>query len=573
MFTVRGGCSAACPASLASPSGCRPPTLGMVPRAAKLLVLTATLFLVVGHAPATAQAVSLPGKPTAKAPTGTITQTKPTFTWGKAARATKYELRVYQGSTLVLKQTGITKLPWTSSKAVPTNVDLTWKVQARNARGAGVWSNKLTFKVVTAPPLSSAKAITAFSFQQWSPASIGTIDEADHTIAVTIPWDYADTFRAARALGLAVPRMSPRVTPNFRSLAATFTASPKASVSVDGVPQVSGFTSNDFRNPITYMVTAEDGSKQTYVVTVTIDEAPLITGLSSTTGVAGTSLTLTGSHFKSFGVGPASVWFSGAVGTITSLSDTSITCTIPTESGPLLGDSWGWNTSVTCDVGVWVRSQVSNMERFTITGITPPQPSKPDAVDPDNATPGDVVRLHANGFSPIATTNRVRFGNGVTTTALSFTADPWYGSDGGWITVEVPTGAASGDLTVRRTDGKPGWSEPTALTVVPATELTIALRPEFAQGFVDPYYQGLNVRAGVTDDWVLSGSGFSKMRYDATDGSPPGTFFPRHLAQRRDCDHAHAGDFGHARGRQDLLRPHPGLVSGAREHPGHRAAG
>ena len=36
-----------------------------------------------------------PGKPMAKTPAGSITSATPTFTWSKASRATRYELRVY----------------------------------------------------------------------------------------------------------------------------------------------------------------------------------------------------------------------------------------------------------------------------------------------------------------------------------------------------------------------------------------------------------------------------------------------------------------------------------------------
>ena len=114
---------------------------------AALMALFAALLL-----PGTALAVAKPGKPTAKAPTGTISTAKPTFKWSKAARATSYKVRVYEGSTLLVKKTGITGLSWKSSTALPKNVDLTWKVRARNAGGNGAWSRSLKFKIVTGPP-------------------------------------------------------------------------------------------------------------------------------------------------------------------------------------------------------------------------------------------------------------------------------------------------------------------------------------------------------------------------------------------------------------------------------------
>jgi len=108
---------------------------------AVLVVVLAILIL------AGASLAAAPGKPTAKAPTGAVTAATPTFKWSKAAHATKYEVRVYNGAKQVLKQKGITKLSWKSSKSLPGNVDLTWKVRAGNASGSGAWSKSLAFKV------------------------------------------------------------------------------------------------------------------------------------------------------------------------------------------------------------------------------------------------------------------------------------------------------------------------------------------------------------------------------------------------------------------------------------------
>ena len=58
-------------------------------------------------------------------------------------------------------------------------------------------------------------------------------------------------------------------------LVATFTASAKATVSIGSSPQTSGSNGNDFTKSVTYTVTAEDGTVQEYVVTVTIDKNPL----------------------------------------------------------------------------------------------------------------------------------------------------------------------------------------------------------------------------------------------------------------------------------------------------------
>ena len=89
--------------------------------------------------------------------------------------------------------------------------------------------------------LSSDKAITAFAFNGLTPAVTGTINEAAKTIALTVP---ASTIRTA--------------------LVPTITVSDKSTVD-----PASG-TAKDFTNPVTYTVTAEDGSTAVYTVTVSL---------------------------------------------------------------------------------------------------------------------------------------------------------------------------------------------------------------------------------------------------------------------------------------------------------------
>jgi len=99
--------------------------------------------------------------------------------------------------------------------------------------------------------LSSDKAITAFSFA--SPAATSVINDSAKTIAVGVP--------SGTALG---------------SIVATFAVSAGASVSVNGKAQVSGTTANDFTGAVTYVVTAEDGTTVSYVVTVSAGAAALL---------------------------------------------------------------------------------------------------------------------------------------------------------------------------------------------------------------------------------------------------------------------------------------------------------
>ena len=100
---------------------------------------------------------------------------------------------------------------------------------------------------VTKPgELSSAKALTAFSFVGYNPSV--TIDQEAGSVAVTLPYrpDQAD----------------------ITKLVATF-ATTGTSVKVGETAQVSGTTVNNFSSPVTYTVTAANGTTKDYVVTVT----------------------------------------------------------------------------------------------------------------------------------------------------------------------------------------------------------------------------------------------------------------------------------------------------------------
>src|SRR6185437_9948245 len=114
-----------------------------------------------------------------------------------------------------------------------------------------------TYTVTVTVSTSSAKSITAFAFGTTTGVITGK------NIAVTMPFGTDVT-----------------------DLIATFTTT-GVRVSVNGVTQVSGTTLNNFTNPVSYVVTAADGSTSTYTVTVTIStvSAKTITAYS----LAGTS--------------------------------------------------------------------------------------------------------------------------------------------------------------------------------------------------------------------------------------------------------------------------------------------
>lgn len=124
---------------------------------------------------------------------------------------------------------------------------------------------------------SPAKALAAFTLA----GVAGSIDEVAKTVAVTLP------------AGIAVT-----------ALVASFTTT-GIGVAVGATPQVSGVTANDFTAPVTYVVTAQDGSTASYLVTVTVT-GPLgaVWAPISTTGApssSGASVVWTGNQMIVWG--------------------------------------------------------------------------------------------------------------------------------------------------------------------------------------------------------------------------------------------------------------------------------
>jgi hypothetical protein len=117
----------------------------------RLRALTTALALAVLAALLLAGAAQAakPGRPTAKTPkVGSIVTTLgPTFKWGKAARATRYEVRVYKGTVLKVKKTGLRGLSWKSGKVLTRGGTYTWKVRGRKGGVNGAWSKSLKFAV------------------------------------------------------------------------------------------------------------------------------------------------------------------------------------------------------------------------------------------------------------------------------------------------------------------------------------------------------------------------------------------------------------------------------------------
>ncbi|HVM87372.1 MAG TPA: serine hydrolase domain-containing protein [Puia sp.] len=102
--------------------------------------------------------------------------------------------------------------------------------------------------------LSSAKAISAFSF-----------DKSNNSIPVSSSGTISGT-----SITIFLP---PGTAKN--SLKASFTISANASVTVNGAVQTSGSTAVDFSNAVNFVVKAQDGSTQTYSVTLITDIASI----------------------------------------------------------------------------------------------------------------------------------------------------------------------------------------------------------------------------------------------------------------------------------------------------------
>ncbi|MFA5997352.1 MAG: DUF5018 domain-containing protein [Candidatus Paceibacterota bacterium] len=119
---------------------------------------------------------------------------------------------------------------------------VTYTVTAENGM-TQVYTVTVIISQDTTPPvvLSTEKSITAFSLQVSTSTIPGVIDETVHTISLTVPF------------GIDVRTLTPAIT-----LSPLATSSPSL------------LSSQDFTNPVSYTVTAENGSTQVYTVTVTV---------------------------------------------------------------------------------------------------------------------------------------------------------------------------------------------------------------------------------------------------------------------------------------------------------------
>jgi hypothetical protein len=152
-----------------------------------------------------------------------ITALVPTFTLSSGATAN------IDG---VLQTSGVTSNDYSN--------DVIYTIVAEN----GIDTQDWIVQVLVAPNTSTG--ILLYSFNEISRPTV--INNNDHTIEVEVVYGT-----------------------DLTDLVATFTLSEGATVSVDGVSQTSGITSNDFTNPVTYTVTAQDGfTSQDWIINVSL---------------------------------------------------------------------------------------------------------------------------------------------------------------------------------------------------------------------------------------------------------------------------------------------------------------
>ncbi|MBI4615900.1 MAG: matrixin family metalloprotease [Planctomycetes bacterium] len=95
-----------------------------------------------------------PGQSSQIAPTGTVTNQRPTFSWTAAANATNYELWVdrYGVQSKIVYQTGISGTSYTPMIDLPVGSTYAWWVRAWNGGQSGPWSNTVFFNIPAPPP-------------------------------------------------------------------------------------------------------------------------------------------------------------------------------------------------------------------------------------------------------------------------------------------------------------------------------------------------------------------------------------------------------------------------------------
>lgn len=188
-----------------------------------------------------------------------------------------------------------------------------------------------------------AKSLELFRFD--NPAATGIIDQAAKTVVVNVPFGT-----------------------NVASLKAIFTTT-GFSVKVGYIAQSSGVTTNDFSSPVTYTVTAEDSTVQSYLVTVNIGpRAPSIAAPADS--AIGQSVTPTLSWVAVIAASTYHVQVSSNDSFSTMVAeDSTLTEAAKTLTGLDNNTTYYWRVRVKNAIGTsaWTKARFTTIRKFTLT--------------------------------------------------------------------------------------------------------------------------------------------------------------------------------------------------------------
>jgi alpha-tubulin suppressor-like RCC1 family protein/fibronectin type 3 domain-containing protein len=246
-------------------------------------------------------------------------------------------------------------------------------------QGDGVYLELSSNDVSVTAAANPAKAITAFSFA--SPAAVGTVNETAHTVTLNVPY------------GTDVTSLTPTITHTGAGV------SPNS-----GVAQ-------DFTGPVTYTVTAADGSTQPYAVTVqvasdspaqlTADRADRQVNLSWDTVTGATYYEVYVSTVQGSYTEPAAATVTDATYNVTGLTN-GMTYYFVVKSGNAAGLSEASDeaaaTPATLPDAPTNVTAIAGVEQATIS-FTPPADNGGSAITgyEVTASPGGIVRTGASG--------------------------------------------------------------------------------------------------------------------------------------------------------------------------------
>ncbi len=321
-------------------------------------------------------------------------------------------------ATFELSPGGSTKVGSTAQASGTTSNDFTNPVVYSVMAGDGATTQDWTVTVTTEPP-STETDITAFSLAEQTNSA--TIDATAHTVEIEV---FSGT--------------------DLTALVTTFTLSAAVTTAeVGATAQISGTTPNDFTNPVTYTVTAEDGTtSQDWVITVSV-AAPVvaINSFVPTSGPVGTSVVITGTSFDPT---PANnvVFFGAVQATVTAAATTELTVTVPTGATyrPIAVLVNGLIAQSSTPFEVTFNSAAINAHSFA---------SKVDFASGTSPSCVNIGDLDHDGKPDLAITN----GNGLDVSASIFKNTSLSGNISFAASVDLATGASQQSVAVGDIDG------------------------------------------------------------------------------------------------------------------------